>query len=84
MVTSVLKKINLTHQVFHIHINNCGIKTNYGDFHKFSALEVSYVRKRDYVFKNDYDLYPKNGLDYIDCPEKENYNYGLAGFFSFE
>ena len=29
LVTSVLEKIHLTHQAFHIHINNCSPKTNY-------------------------------------------------------
>ena len=84
LITTVLKKINLTHQSYHIRINNCGSKTTYGNFHKFGLLEVSYVRKKGNIFKNDYDLYPINGLDYKNCPKKKNYNYGLAGFFSFE
>ena len=42
LIARALKKINLTHQPFYIHINNCGSKANYGNFHKFDLLEVSY------------------------------------------
>ena len=84
LVTSALKKINLTHQAYHIHANNCAPKISYGNFHKFTAIEVSYVLKRNNIFKNDYNLYPINGLDYTDCLGATGYNYGLAGFFKFE
>ena len=84
LVISVLEKINLTHQAYHIHINNAGFKTGYGNYFKFSLIEASYVIKRNNSFKNDYSVYPINGLDYPNIIGKQDFKYGLAGFFNFE
>lgn len=72
---NILKRILITHRIFHIHCNNCGRKIILNGFKICSSLEVSFIQKKGYKFTKDNNFYPIEGLDYINCPEFEDYNY---------
>ena len=78
---NILKKILVTHQIFHIHCNNCGriIKLNGYFICKF--FEISFVQKEGYEFTEDNNIYPIEGLDYKNCKDKEDTSY-LINLFS--
>jgi hypothetical protein len=63
----ILKKISFTHQIFHVHCNNCGKIITIDDYKICNLLEISFLRKNGYVFAKDYSIYPVEGLDYKNC-----------------
>ena len=63
----ILKKINNTHQIFHIHCNNCGKIINIKGYRICNLLEISFIKKEGYQFVNDDSIYPINDLDYKNC-----------------
>ena len=74
---SILKKIENTHQIFHIHCNNLGDIIDIKGYKICSSLEISYINKKGYQFVNDDSIYPINGLDYKNCDYKKDYSYIL-------
>ncbi len=54
-LSKMLEKMNETHQVIHVHANNYGNAFYSGDIVFTDAIEVTYVRKKDYKFKS-YEL----------------------------
>lgn len=68
----ILKKLQETHQIFHIHCNNCeGIIELDGSL-ICSALEISFVQKEGYNFIEDKNIYPIKGLDYNNCQKRKD------------
>ena len=70
----ILKRILITHRIFHVHCNNCGEMINLKGFKLCNALEISFIQKEGYNFTKDNNIYPIEGLDYKNC-EGEDLNY---------
>lgn len=68
---NILKKIQNTHQVFHLHCNNCGKIIDLYGYKICNLLEISYIKKEGYQFINDDSIYPINDLDYKNCNGKD-------------
>ena len=68
---NIFKKIQNTHQVFHLHCNNCGIIIDLFGYKICSPLEISFIKKEGYKFINDDSIYPIKGLDYKNCNRKD-------------
>ena len=65
---NVLKKINKTHQSINVHGNNCG-PWSFKKMDLPNVLEITYLRKTDYEFKNfDKELTEKYNMP--NCPKK--------------
>ncbi len=62
-VLNALRKINITHQLIHIHANNNGTYLSVGSKNFSSLLEVSYVLRDKYKFAGEYDVNLPLGLD---------------------
>ena len=61
----VLKKLSKTHQAFYIRCNeNRSFKINFGHNRICHIIEVSYIIKKDNIFKKDESIYPIYELDY--------------------
>ena len=78
---NLLKKIEKTHQIFHLHCNNCATKLI--DFYGYricSYLEISFVQKKGYHFYKFNSTFPIDGIDYKNCKTKRDFNYLLNAF----
>ena len=71
---NILKRILITHRIFHVHCNNCGEMINLKGFKLCNVLEISFIQKEGYKFTKDNNIYPIEGLDYKNC-EGEDLNY---------
>ena len=71
---NILKRILISHKIFHIHCNNCGEMINLKGLKMCQALEISFIQKQGYKFAKDNNIYPIEGLDYKNCPS-EDFNY---------
>ena len=80
---NILKKIKETHQIFHIHWNNCGEIINLNNFKICNLLEISFIQKEGYKFSKDYNNYPIDGLDYNNCENKSDLSYIINLFNKF-
>lgn len=77
----IIKKILITHQIFHLHCNNCAIKfINYDDFYLCSLLEISFIQKEGNFFIKSNSKFPIKGLDYNNCPNNPEIDYLLNIF----
>lgn len=65
---AVLKKINKTHQIVHLHGNNCSYACNIDGIFMPNDLEVTYVRRAAHDFSVCRDFFPRK----IDCPNNAN------------
>ena len=72
---NILKRILITHKIFHIHCNNCAEMINLKGLKMCQALEISFIQKQGYNFSKDNNIYPIEGLDYKNCPGSEDLNY---------
>ena len=72
---NVLKKLLFTHQIFHLHCNNCGNIIKFEEIELCDLLEISFVLKKQYKFENDNNIYPIEGLDYKNCYNKKETSY---------
>ena len=72
----ILKKIQNTHQIFHIHCNNCGEIIDIKGYKICNLLEISFINKKGYQFVKDDSIYPINDLDYKNC-DKNDISYIL-------
>jgi hypothetical protein len=72
---NILKRILITHKIFHIHCNNCGEIINLSGLKICQALEISFIQKEGYNFTKDNNIYPIEGLDYKNCQQNEDLNY---------
>ena len=73
----ILKKIQNTHQVFHLHCNNYGRIIDIRGYKICNALEMSFIIKEGHQFVNDDSIYPINGLDNKNCDSKKEISYIL-------
>lgn len=55
-VLSILRKINKTHQLVHLHANNSGNYITIGGKNFCSLFEVSYALRDKYKFSDEYDV----------------------------
>lgn len=72
---NILKRIQITHRIFHVHCNNCGEIINLNGIKICQALEISFIQKNGYKFIKDNNIYPIEGLDYKNCQDNEDLNY---------
>jgi hypothetical protein len=72
---NILKKILLTHQIFHIHCNNFGKIIKLYGYIICDAIEISFIQKEGYEFIEDNSFYPIEGIDYKNCKKKEDTSY---------
>ena len=71
---NILKRILITHRIFHVHCNNCGGMINLKGLKICQFLEISFIQKEGYKFTKDNNIYPIEGLDFKNC-EGEDLNY---------
>jgi hypothetical protein len=72
---NILKKIQVTHQIFHIHCNNCGGFIDFNGLKICNLLEISFIQKKGYNFTIDNNYYPIEGLDIKNCKNRGDLNY---------
>ena len=72
---NILKKIQVTHQIFHIHCNNCGEIIDFNGLKICNLLEISFIQKKGYNFTKDNNSYPIKGLDFKNCKDYGDLNY---------
>jgi len=72
---NILKRMLITHKIFHTHCNNCGEMINLNGLKICQALEISFIEKKGYKFAKDNNIYPIEGLDYKNCKGSEDFNY---------
>ena len=78
---NLLKKIQMTHQIIHLHCNNCGGGIfDYFGYNICSLLEITFVQKKDYQFSKFNSSFPIEGIDYKNCNNKKDINYLLNSF----
>lgn len=77
----VLRKINATHQLIHLHANNFGDYVSAGGKNFCTLFEVSYVLRDKYKFSSSYD--PCLPLE-IDMPNLTRYPEIRLGFWNRE
>ena len=70
----VFKKLSETHQIFHLHCNNCASVVNIDGNNICFALEVSLIIKENNSFLKSSELYPINNIDFKNCWKKEDFN----------
>ena len=77
---NILKKILGTHQIFHIHCNNCGNIIKLNGYIICNLLEISFIQREGYEFTEDINVYPIDGLDYKNCKRREDTSYVINLF----
>ena len=78
---NILKKIEITHQIIHLHCNNCGnLILDYYGYNLCSLLEITFVHKKDYQFSKFNSSFPLEGIDFKNCKNKKDFNYLLNSF----
>ena len=68
LVLEVFRKINRTHQLVHIHANNCGNYISFGHKNFCELLELSYVLRGKYTFCDNYDVNLPLNIDEVNIP----------------
>jgi hypothetical protein len=72
---NIFKKIQGTHQIFHIHCNNFGKIIKLYGYIICDAIEISFIQKEGYKFIEDNSFYPIEGIDYKNCKKKDDTSY---------
>lgn len=57
-IMSALKHLSKTHQVVHVHANNCGRVAVIGGVTTTDAIETTWVRRQDHTFVTCLELFP--------------------------
>jgi len=70
----VFKKLNKTHQIFHLHCNNCGEIVKFDGYNICYSLEISFVIRENNSFLKPYDYFPINNIDYKNCENSLDIN----------
>ena len=70
----ILKKLNRTHQIFHLHCNNCGLIVKFDGINICNPLEVSFVIKDNNRFIESFDIFPIKNIDYKNCDNLIDFN----------
>ena len=50
---NILKKLLATHQIFHVHCNNCGVIIKFDGYYICKLMEISFIQKEGYNFTED-------------------------------
>ena len=78
---NILKKLQITHQIIHLHCNNCSNKKiNIDGYYICSLLEISLIQKESYSFNKFQSLFPINDLDFPNCINKQPLDFLLNSF----
>ena len=75
-VLEVLRKINRTHKLVHLHANNNGSYLSIGGRNFCSLFEVSYVLRSKYDFIDDYDVNLPIDIDQINIKGRPEIELG--------
>jgi hypothetical protein len=78
IVLSTLEKINASHQVIHVHANNCGRMAVVAGFCIPEGIEVTYARRNNHLFEECEKVYP-TPLDRPNDPNMPDYILGAFG-----
>jgi len=70
----VFKKMNKTHQIFHLHCNNIGSLINFDNIYICDSLEVSYIIKENNSFVKSSAFFPIKNIDFKNDNKSEDYN----------
>ena len=73
----VFQKLNQTHQIFHLHCNNCCPIINFDGYNFCSALEVSFIIREKNSFIDYSEYFPVKNIDYKNIGSKEDINLFL-------
>jgi hypothetical protein len=77
----ILKKIQITHQIIHLHCNNCRYNIiNIEGYYLCPLLEITLIQRELYSFKNFQNTFPINGLDFRNCEKKQELDFLLNNF----
>ena len=79
---NILEKIQLTHQIFHLHCNNCGTIIDLDGYKICNLLEISFIKKSGYNFYKDDNKLPIDGLDYKNCRYKREIS-DILNFYNY-
>ena len=77
---NILKKIQVTHKIFHLHCNNCGVIIDLDGYKICNLLEISFIQKNGYKFTKSKNGFPIEGLDYKNCKKKREIS-SILNFF---
>lgn len=77
---AVLRRLNETHQLFHVHGNNWGSLAIVGGIPIVDVMELCYARRGDYSFTPTTQVFP-TPLDQPCHPERPDYFLGAMGAF---
>ena len=75
--SKVFKKLNKTHQIFHLHCNNCCGIINFDDYFICAAIEISFIIKENNTFINSSDYFPIKNIDFPNIKKSEDINLFL-------
>ena len=67
---NILKKLKITHSIFHLHCNNCGRIIRLGRYKICNLLEISFIKKTGYTFYKSNNIFPIKALDYKNCRKR--------------
>ena len=70
----VFKKLNQTHQIFHLHCNNCCPIINFDGYNLCSSLEISFLIREKNTFIDYSGYFPVKNLDYKNVENLEDVN----------
>ena len=73
----ILKKLNKTHQIFHLHCNNCCGFSIVNEIKICNCLEISFVLRENNKFIKSNEIYPIKDLDKKNCLKKNDINLFL-------
>ena len=83
LIVKVLKKLSETHQIFHLHCNNCGSIINIDGNIICSLLEISLIIKENNSFIKSSALFPAKNIDFKNCLHKKDFN-SILNIYQFD
>jgi len=79
----IFKKLNQTHQIFHLHCNNCCPIINFDGYNLCSSLEISFIIREKNTFIDYFEYFPLKNLDFKNVENMEDINFFL-NFYQFD
>ena len=70
----VFQKLNQSHQIFHLHCNNCCPIINIDGYNLCSALEISFIIRENNTFIDYSEYFPVKNIDYKNILGKDDIN----------
>ena len=84
LTIELLKKINETHTLVHLHANNNGTYLNFENFGIFpDTLELTYLRTDNYIFEDDENIFLPLELDRTNHPALPEIQLGYWNKISY-